>query len=121
SAASLADNLGKWLAIAVLAAAFAVAVLFTVSAVGRRVREFGTLKALGWTSPRVVRQVAGEAIVVGLLGGALGIALGFAGAAMVTHFAPALTATTGNLAEGGRGLPFAAAGGPAGNGSTTGG
>lgn len=120
SAASLADNLGKWLAIAVLAAAFAVAVLFTVSAVGRRVREFGTLKALGWTSPRVVRQVAGEAIVVGLLGGALGIALGFAGAAMVTHFAPALTATTGSLAEGGGGL-LATAGGPAGNGPTTGG
>ena len=102
-AASLADNLGKWLAIAVLAAAFAVAALFTVSAVGRRVREFGTLKALGWTSPRVVRQVAGEAIVVGLLGGALGIGLGFGGAAMVAHFAPALTATTGSVAQGGAG------------------
>jgi putative ABC transport system permease protein len=117
SAASLADNLGKWLAIAVLAAAFAVAVLFTVSAVGRRVREFGTLKALGWTSPRVVRQVAGEAIVVGLLGGALGIGLGFAGAALVTHFAPPLTAATGSLPQGGGGQQLgggaAAFGGPA--------
>jgi putative ABC transport system permease protein len=117
SAASLADNLGKWLAIAVLAAAFAVAALFTVSAVGRRVREFGTLKALGWTSPRVVRQVAGEAIVVGLLGGALGIGLGFAGAAMVAHFAPTLTATTGDLAQGGGGVRLSSIGGPA----TTGG
>jgi ABC-type antimicrobial peptide transport system permease subunit len=120
SAASLADNLGKWLAIAVLAAAFAVAALFTVSAVGRRVREFGTLKALGWTSPRVVRQVAGEAIVVGLLGGALGIALGFAGAAMVTRFAPALTAATGNLAQGGGGLPLVNSGGPATSGGPSG-
>jgi ABC-type antimicrobial peptide transport system permease subunit len=112
SAASLADNLGKWLAIAVLAAAFAVAALFTVSAVGRRVREFGTLKALGWTSPRVVRQVAGEAIVVGLIGGVAGIGLGYAGTAMVTHFAPALTATTGTVPEGGGGGPVTL-GGPA--------
>ncbi|HEV2342870.1 MAG TPA: ABC transporter permease [Actinocrinis sp.] len=118
NAASLADNLGKWLAIAVLAAAFAVAVLFTVSAVGRRVREFGTLKALGWTSPRVVRQVAGEAIAVGLLGGALGIGLGFAGAAMVAHFAPTLTAATGSLPQGGGGQQLdggpVTIGGPAG-------
>lgn len=110
SAASLADNLGKWLAIAVLAAAFAVAVLFTMSAVGRRVREFGTLKALGWTSPRVVRQVAGEAIVVGLIGGALGIGLGYAGTAMVTHFAPTLTATTGSVPQGGGGGPVTSGG-----------
>jgi putative ABC transport system permease protein len=110
SAASLADNLGKWLAIAVLAAAFAVAALFTVSAVGRRVREFGTLKALGWTSPRVVRQVAGESIVVGLAGGALGIGLGYAGTAMVAHFAPTLTATTGSVPQGGGGGPVTTSG-----------
>src|SRR6185437_7935190 len=48
SAASLANNLGKWLAIAVLVAAFLLATLLTMSAVTRRVREFGTLKALGW-------------------------------------------------------------------------
>ena len=95
STASLADNLGKWLSIAVLIAAFAVAALFTVSAVGRRVREFGTLKALGWTSRRVVRQVMGEAIVTGLIGGALGIGLGFAGAFAIGRFAPTLTASTG--------------------------
>ncbi len=112
SAASLADNLGKWLAIAVLAVAFGVAVLFTVSAVGRRVREFGTLKALGWTSPRVVRQVAGEAIVVGLLGGALGIGFGFLGATLVTHFAPTLTAATGPLPIGGGGGPSNAGSAP---------
>ena len=118
SAASLADNLGKWLAIAVLAAAFAVAALFTVSAVGRRVREFGTLKALGWTSPRVVRQVAGESIVVGLVGGALGIGLGYAGTAMVTHFAPTLTAATGSVPQGGGGGPVTA-GGPAAGGTSS--
>jgi putative ABC transport system permease protein len=116
SAASLANNLGRWLSIAVLIAAFAVAALFTMSAVTRRVREFGTLKALGWTSPRVVRQVMGEAIVTGLAGGALGIGLGFAGAFTIDKIAPSLTASTGGItAPTGTGLPQGG-GGPEGGG-----
>jgi ABC-type antimicrobial peptide transport system permease subunit len=95
SAASLASNLGKWLAIAVLAAAFLLASLLTMAAVSRRVREFGTLKALGWTSRRVVRQVMGEALVVGIVGGMVGVGLGFLGAALVGQFAPTLTASVG--------------------------
>jgi ABC-type lipoprotein release transport system permease subunit len=95
SASSLARNLGKWLAIAVLAAAFLLASLLTVSAVSRRVREFGTLKALGWRSRRIVGQVLGESITIGIIGGLGGIVLGFAGAALVSRIAPPLTATTG--------------------------
>ena len=72
SASSLANNLGKWLAVAVLAAAFGLASLLTVSAVSRRVREFGTLKALGWRNRRILRQIMGEALVIGLIGGAAG-------------------------------------------------
>ena len=60
------------LAIAVLVAAFALAVLLTMSAVARRVREFGTLKALGWHSRRIVGQVMGEALVIGIVGGCVG-------------------------------------------------
>ena len=105
SASSLASNLGKWLAIAVLAAAFALASLLTTAAVSRRVREFGTLKALGWTSRRIVRQVVGESLVIGSIGGAAGIGLGFAGSALVGLFAPTLTAsvgqTTGTATPGG--------------------
>ena len=78
STASLANNLGKWLSIGVLLAAFLVAALFTMAAVGRRTREFGTLKAIGWTSGRVVRQVLGESIVTGLIGGVIGIGIGYA-------------------------------------------
>ena len=100
SAASLANNLGKWLAIAVLVAAFLLATLLTMSAVTRRVREFGTLKALGWKSSRVVGQVLGESIAIGIVGGAIGVGLGFAGAALVGKFAPSLTA---NLAGGATG------------------
>jgi putative ABC transport system permease protein len=95
SASSLANNLGKWLAIAVLAAAFAVAGLLTMGAVSRRVREFGTLKALGWRSSRIIRQVMGEALALGLIGGVAGVALGFGGAALVDALAPSLTASTG--------------------------
>jgi ABC-type antimicrobial peptide transport system permease subunit len=95
SASSLASNLGKWLAIAVLAAAFLLASLLTMSAVSRRVREFGTLKALGWRSRRIIGQVLGESVTIGIIGGLGGIVLGFAGAALVNRLAPPLTATTG--------------------------
>jgi FtsX-like permease family len=81
SASSLAGSLGKWLAIVVLIAAFAMASLLTMAAVSRRVREFGTLKALGWRSRRIVGQMMGETLVIGVAGGVAGIALGCAGAA----------------------------------------
>ncbi|WP_046500706.1 ABC transporter permease [Streptomyces odonnellii] len=101
TASDLATTVGKWLSIAVLIAAFLVAGLLTSSAVSRRVREFGTLKALGWKSGRVTRQVVGEALVNGLLGGALGIALGLGGAYLVTAISPTLTAQLGGGAGGG--------------------
>ncbi len=95
TASDLASNVGKWLSYAVLLAAVLVAGLLTSSAVTRRVREFGTLKALGWTSGRVTRQVVGEALVNGVIGGALGIAVGLAGAYAVTAVSPTLTAELG--------------------------
>jgi ABC-type antimicrobial peptide transport system permease subunit len=105
STSSLANNLGKWLAVAVLVAAFLVASLLTISAVSRRVREFGTLKALGWRSRRITLQVLGESVVVGIIGGIIGVGLGFAGAALVNKLAPPLSAsvgtTTGSATPGG--------------------
>ncbi|MGP8000432.1 MAG: ABC transporter permease [Streptosporangiaceae bacterium] len=95
SAASLANNLGKWLAIAVLVAAFLLASLLTMAAVTRRVREFGTLKAFGWPSWRIVRQVMGESIVIGIIGGVAGVVLGFVGATLVQKLAKPLTASLG--------------------------
>ncbi|WP_406136976.1 ABC transporter permease [Streptomyces sp. NBC_01089] len=103
TASNLATNVGKWLSIAVLIAAFLVAGLLTSSAVSRRVREFGTLKALGWKSGRVTRQVVGEALVNGLLGGVIGIALGLAGAYIVTAISPTLSASVGSTGGGGQG------------------
>ncbi|MDF6044486.1 FtsX-like permease family protein [Streptomyces sp. JH14] len=104
TASDLASSVGKWLSIAVLIAAFLVAGLLTSSAVSRRVREFGTLKALGWKSGRVTRQVVGEALVNGLIGGVLGIAVGLAGAYAVTAVSPTLTAQLGGSGGGGGGM-----------------
>ncbi|MER7187181.1 ABC transporter permease [Streptomyces hyaluromycini] len=105
TASSLATSVGKWLSIAVLVAAFLVAALLTSSAVSRRVREFGTLKALGWPSRNVTRQVVGESMVNGLIGGALGIALGLGAAYAVTAISPKLTAQVGSTGGGAGGGP----------------
>jgi putative ABC transport system permease protein len=93
STAHLADDLGRWLSVLVLIAAFAIAALLTIAAVSRRVREFGTLKALGWRSRRIMSQVLGESVTIGVLGAALGTALGFGGAAIIDAIAPKLSGT----------------------------
>jgi ABC-type antimicrobial peptide transport system permease subunit len=131
SASTLAGNLGKWLAIAVLVAAFLLASLLTTSAVSRRVREFGTLKALGWTSRRVVGQVVGEALVIGVIGGIVGVGLGFLGSTLVSKSMGTLTAslgpTTGSATPGGAraftggGFPGGGSGGFGGGGGNSGG
>jgi ABC-type antimicrobial peptide transport system permease subunit len=43
----------------------------------------------------VVRQVTGESLVQGLLGGAVGVVVGIAGALAITAFGPTLQATVG--------------------------
>ena len=91
TAGQLIANLGTWLSIIVLAAAFLIAILFTISGVTRRTREFGTLKAIGWSNRRVVGQVAGESVVQGLIGGVIGVALGLVGVLIVNLAAPTLS------------------------------
>jgi putative ABC transport system permease protein len=92
SAAKLAGELGRWLAIGVLVAAFAFASLMTLTSVSRRVTEFGTLKALGWRSRRIIAQVLGESATAGVAGAAAGVGLGFGGVAVLSAIAPKLAA-----------------------------
>jgi ABC-type antimicrobial peptide transport system permease subunit len=47
-----------------------------VMSVMERTREIGTLRALGWTRGRVMRMIMGESLVLSVLGGLVGIALG---------------------------------------------
>src|SRR4051794_21966355 len=102
-AKSLSDKLGTALAIVALAAAFLIASLLTLSSVAKRTRELGTLKALGWPQRLVVRQITGESLVQGLIGGLAGAALGIGGAALVSAFAPTLKATVAQAAQQGFG------------------
>src|SRR5688572_31427536 len=75
-ARNLAGSLGTALMIVGLLSAFLIASLLTLSSVTKRVRELGTLKALGWSQRLVVRQVTGESLIQGLLGGAVGVVIG---------------------------------------------
>ena len=112
TASSLVSNLGLWLSLAVLVAAFLIAILFTVQGVTRRTREFGTLKAIGWSNSRIVGQVTGESLVQGLIGGAAGLALGLVGIWVLNLIAP----TLGGSASGGLAGGTTTVGGPGGPG-----
>lgn len=102
---NLSSKLGTALAIVALMAAFLIATLLTLSSVQKRIRELGTLKALGWRQRLVVRQVTGEALVQGALGGVLGVALGVGAAAIVDAVGPRLEASVESPQAGGLG-PF---------------
>lgn len=105
SASNLATNFGKWLSIIALIVAVLIAALLMMAAVSRRVQEFGTLKAIGWRTRRIVGQVMGEGITLGLVGGVVGIVLGVAGSAIISAIAPSLKATVGSaFATGGGGF-----------------
>ncbi|WP_334172394.1 ABC transporter permease [Sinomonas sp.] len=95
TASSLISGLGTWLSVAVLAAAFLLAALLTLSGVSRRTREFGTLKAIGWRNGRIVRQVAGESLVQSLIGGVAGIAVVLIAVVVINMVAPTVTAGAG--------------------------
>lgn len=122
SASKLVSNLGTWLSIIVLAAAFLIAILFTISGVTRRTREFGTLKALGWSNRRVVGQVTGESIVQGIIGGIVGIAVGLIGVLVINLVSPSLSGAVSGAQGAGGGAPGPGGqGGPGGSGAEGGG
>jgi ABC-type antimicrobial peptide transport system permease subunit len=119
TASSLVSSLGTWLSILVLAAAFLIAILFTISGVTRRTREFGTLKAIGWSNRRIVGQVAGESLVQGAIGGVLGVAVGLIGILVVNLVAPTLSASATTAQAARFGGPGGGFGGPPGAAAAT--
>ena len=72
---NLSDTLGRALSIVGLVAAVMIASLLTLSSVAKRTRELGTLKALGWSRWAVVRQISGESLIQGVIGGVVGVLL----------------------------------------------
>jgi ABC-type antimicrobial peptide transport system permease subunit len=93
-AAKLSHRLGVALAVLAALTAFLIALLLTLSSVGTRIREIGTLKALGWKQRVVVRQILGESLAQGLAGGLIGVVLGIALAALIGAVGPTLTASS---------------------------
>jgi putative ABC transport system permease protein len=91
TASGLAADLGTWVAVAALSASFAAAALVTLGSVTRRIREFGTLKALGWPTRMITVQVLTEIATVGIAGTLAGVALGCTGTALVSALGPTLT------------------------------
>jgi len=94
NAHTIASNFGGAVAIVILLAAFVIAALLTLSSVAKRVREIGTLRALGWSRARVVRQIVAETTGIGVLGAVLGILVGVAVCAAIGAVGPSLSATS---------------------------
>lgn len=100
NAHKLANDLGAALAIVVLLAAFAIAVLLTLSNITKRVREIGSLRAMGWSRGLVVRQILAETIGIGVLGGLLGIAIGAMICGVIDAVGPSLSVSSSGLSVG---------------------
>jgi ABC-type antimicrobial peptide transport system permease subunit len=101
NASNLSHDLGFAISAVAALAAFLLAALLALSSVGKRVRELGTLKALGWTQGKVVRQIAGESLTTGVLGGIVGVTVGVLGALLIDAFGPTLTASSTTAASSG--------------------
>lgn len=120
-AKNLSSKLGTALEIAGLGAAVLIACLLSLASVAKRVREIGTLKAVGWSQWQVVRQISSESLAQGLLGGVIGALIGIGGAAAVNAVGWTLKATVpgANTSRGGLGGGrFGGGGGPFGLGQT---
>ncbi len=100
NARKLANDLGGALALVVLLAAFLIAGLLTLSSVSKRVREIGSLRAIGWSRGRVVRQIMAETLGIGVVGGVIGIAVGAAICGIIGAVGPALSVSSTGLAVG---------------------
>jgi ABC-type antimicrobial peptide transport system permease subunit len=104
-AKNLTNKLGTALELVALVAAILIASLLTLSSVTKRIRELGTLKAVGWSQRLVVRQVTGESLLQGLLGGVFGVLIGVGGALLIGALGLTLKATVAQASSGGFG-PF---------------
>jgi ABC-type antimicrobial peptide transport system permease subunit len=98
SAGTLANRLGLALGALAVLAAVLIAVLLTLSSVAKRVRELGTLSALGWSRGTIVRQVLAESFTQGALGGIIGAALGAIAAFALTSASISLHAAASTQA-----------------------
>ena len=93
SAANLTNKFIGITSIIVVLAAFVIVTLLTILSVNKRVREIGTLKAIGWSNSLIIRQILIENVVLGVVGALIGIGLGVLGIALLNHYNISLSAT----------------------------
>jgi len=74
--ANLTNRFIGLVSVFVVVAAFIIMSLLTLLSVNKRVREIGTLKAIGWKNSTIVRQIFLENIVLGFWGALVGIGFG---------------------------------------------
>jgi ABC-type lipoprotein release transport system permease subunit len=96
-ASNLTNKFIGLVSIIVIVASFIIVSLLSLISVNKRVREIGTLKALGWNNMTIVRQLFFENITLGLVGGLLGIAIGIGIIALINHYNISLNANIASL------------------------
>jgi len=120
SAANLTNKFIGITSMVVIVAAFIIVSLLTIFSVNKRVREIGTLKAIGWSNTRIIRQIISENIVLGVLGALVGVGLALGAITLLNHYNISLSATIGNSDIGfGMARQFFGGGREATNGVTT--
>ncbi|MBJ7353236.1 MAG: FtsX-like permease family protein [Thermoleophilaceae bacterium] len=107
----LVKKMGVFLELILLLAAIIITTILTLNAVNKRTREFGTLKSIGWSNARLIRQVMAESLSTGLLGAAAGVIIGGAGM-LIAKAVPMTMKISGQTTGGG---PLGGNGGGGGN------
>ncbi len=100
NAKKLANDLGVALGIIILLATLLIAALLTLSSVAKRVREIGTLRAIGWSRGRAVGQILAEMFGIGVLGAAIGVGVGLGVCALINAVGPKLSYTVAGATVG---------------------
>lgn len=121
SANRLVDKISAFLLIALLAAAAIITSILTLNAVNKRTREFGTLKSIGWSDGRLIRQVMGESLATGMIGAAAGAVLGVIGIAVAKQVPMSLEVSGASGGGGGAVRALAGGGAPPGGAAPGGG
>lgn len=100
SAANLTNKFIGITSIVVIVAAFIIVSLLTVISVNKRIREIGTLKAIGWKNSIIIRQIIAENMLLGIIGGLLGAGLAVLAILGLNQLDISLSATIANSNDG---------------------
>ncbi len=89
----------QWLFSSIAAIVGGIGVMNTmIMSVMERTKEFGMMKAVGWTNRDVMKNVLLESIVIGTIGGVIGLLLGFIGSMAINTMIGGLAMVTVELA-----------------------